>query len=131
MPTDAKTQVAVCGLHMKGFALNSQLTDLGATYVRTTNSAPCYKMYALATFPEKPGMVRVDHDGTSLEVEIWELTYEALGKFLTLIPSPLGLGQILLEDNTKVTGFICEPYGIQQAFDISFHKGWRYYVSAK
>lgn len=121
------TQVAVCGLHMNGFPLNNQLTDLGATYVKTTYTAPVYKLYALPTFPEKPGMVKVEKSGTSLEVEIWSLSYEALGRFLTMIPSPLGLGQITLEDGTLTTGFLCEPYVISHATDISHYKGWRYY----
>ncbi len=128
---DNKTEVAVCGLHMKGFALNRQLTDLGAEYVKTVNTAPVYKLYSLPTFPEKPGMVKVENGGTGIEVEVWSLSYEALGNFLTMIPSPLGLGQITLEDETTVTGFICEPYILGHAYDISFHKGWRYYLSDK
>lgn len=131
MKKENLTQVAVCGLHMKGFPLNTQLTDLNAAYVKTVHSAPCYKMYTLPTIPEKPGMVKVASDGTSLEVEIWELTYEALGRLLTQIPSPLGLGQITLEDGTTVTGFICEPYGITNARDISSYGGWRYYIRSK
>lgn len=121
------TRVAVCGLHMKGFPLNSQLTELNAVYVKTAFTAPIYKLYSLPTFPEKPGLIKVEQGGSSIEVEIWEISYESLGKFLTMIPSPLGLGQIVLEDDTTVTGFICEPYIIPHSFDISFHKGWRYY----
>ena len=59
------------------------------------------------------------------------LTYEALGKFLNMIPSPLGLGQILLINNTSVTGFICEPYAIEGAIDISSFGGYRYYLESK
>ena len=131
MPKNNTTFVAVCGLHMKEFPLNRQLTDLGATYVKTVNTAPVYKLYALPTFPEKPGMVKVEHGGTKIEVEVWEVAYESLGKFLTMIPSPLGLGQIILEDETTVTGFICEPYIINHSYDISCHNGWRYYLSDK
>jgi len=123
--------VAVCGLHMKGYGLNHQLTDLDAKYVSTTLSSPCYKMYALTTKPEKPGMVKVTDGGTSLEVEIWSMSYEALGKFLSLIPSPLGLGKISLSDGTDVIGFICEPYGIEGAVDISEFGGYRYYLQSK
>ncbi|MGN0164714.1 MAG: hypothetical protein ACI39R_00885 [Lachnospiraceae bacterium] len=127
MKNETMTQIAVCGLHMSGFPLNTQLTDLGASYVKTAHTAPVYKLFVLPTFPEKPGMVKVEKDGTSLEVEIWSLSYEALGRFLTMIPSPLGLGQITLEDGSLTTGFICEPYVIDHAADISAYKGWRYY----
>jgi allophanate hydrolase len=125
-----KKYVAVCGLHMRDFPLNRQLTDLQAAYVKTTNTASIYKLYALPTFPEKPGLIKVEDDGYPIEVELWELTYEALGKFLSIIPSPLGLGQITLEDDSTVTGFICEPYIISRSYDISLYKGWRYYRSS-
>ncbi|MCR5609551.1 MAG: hypothetical protein K6G26_10855 [Lachnospiraceae bacterium] len=125
------TSVAVCGLHMTGFNLNSQLTNLGATYQKTVNSAPIYKLYALPTFPEKPGMARVESNGSSIEVEVWNLSYDALGKFLTMIPSPLGLGKIKLEDGSEVTGFICEPYVISHSYDISIYGGWRNYIKNK
>ncbi|MCQ2497775.1 MAG: hypothetical protein MJ133_02220 [Lachnospiraceae bacterium] len=131
MKETEKTCVAVCGLHMKGYPLNVQLTSLGAEYIETTKSAPCYKLYALSTTPEKPGMVKVSEGGCSIEVEVWSLTYEALGKFLNMIPSPLGLGQILLINNTSVTGFICEPYAIEGAIDISSFGGYRYYLESK
>ena len=107
-------QLAVCGLHMRGFSLNHQLTDLNA----------------IPTFPEKPGLVRCEEGGSSIEVEIFSLTYEALGKFLSMIPSPLGLGKIVLSDATSVIGFICEPYALSDATDITSFKGWRYYRSS-
>lgn len=125
------TQIAVCGLHLSGFPLNRQLTDLGAEYVKTTCTAPVYRLYALPTFPEKPGMVKTEKDGVSVEVEIWSLSYEALGRFLNMIPSPLGLGQITLEDGTLTTGFLCEPYILSHASDISSYKGWRYYINSR
>ena len=47
--------VAVCGLHMRGLALNHQLTDLGAKFVRSAYTAPLYRLYALA------GKVQLDN----------------------------------------------------------------------
>lgn len=123
-------QLAVCGLHMRGFSLNHQLTDLNAKFVSVANTAPVYKLYAIPTFPEKPGLVRCEEGGSSIEVEIFSLTYEALGKFLSMIPSPLGLGKIVLSDETSVIGFICEPYALSDATDITSFRGWRYYRSS-
>lgn len=123
-----KIQLAVCGLHMRGFSLNRQLTGLDAEFVSVAHTAKVYKLYAIPTFPPKPGLVRCDQDGTSIEVELFSLSYEALGKFLTMIPSPLGLGKILLEDGSSVTGFICEPWALAEATDISSYGGWRYYT---
>jgi allophanate hydrolase len=51
-----------------------------------------------------------------------------VGSFLGLIPSPLGLGSIELEDGSWVKGFICEPYAIDGAKDISDLGGWRPYI---
>lgn len=122
--------LAVCGLHMREFPLNHQLTELEAKFVSVSNTAPIYKLYAIPTSPEKPGLVRCEEGGTSIEVEIFSLSFEALGKFLSLIPSPLGLGKIILSDNRSVIGFICEPYALSNATDISSFKGWRYYRSS-
>lgn len=123
-----KVQIAVCGLHMRGFALHYQLTSLQAEYVETTYTKPQYKLYALPTFPEKPAIVKtISEKGEKIEVELYELTYDALGRFMEVVPSPLGLGKILLEDGREVIGFICEPYALDNAFDITVFKGWRYY----
>lgn len=123
-----KIQLAVCGLHMRGFSLNRQLTDLNAEFLSVARTAPVYKLYAIPTFPPKPGLVRCSQDGASIEVELFSLSYEALGKFLSLIPSPLGLGKILLDNGASVIGFICEPYVLPEASDISSYGGWRYYT---
>lgn len=38
-----KFQLAVCGLHLTGLPLNWQLTDLGATLVKSCKSASEYR----------------------------------------------------------------------------------------
>lgn len=120
-------QLAVCGLHLKGFPLELQLLNLDAVYQKTTLTAPCYSLYTLNTDPPKPGLVRQDQNGSAIEVDIWELSFEALGKFLSEIPSPLTLGKVKLPDGNTVTGFLCEPYALSDAVDISYTGGWRYY----
>ena len=66
--------IAVVGAHLSGEPLNGQLTERGATLVRTARTAPGYSFYALAnTTPPKPGLV---FDGTGqglIEVEIWDM----------------------------------------------------------
>lgn len=124
-------QIAVCGLHMRGFPLNHQLSELNAEFDSVAHTAPIYKLFAIPTSPEKPGLVRVEKGGASIEVEVFSLSYEALGKFLSLIPSPLGLGKIKLSDETSVIGFICEPYALSDATDITSFGGWRNYKSSR
>ena len=54
-----------------------------------------------------------------------------LGSFLALIPSPLGLGKVELIDGSEVVGFICEPYGIEGATEITQTGGWRNWIAER
>jgi len=58
------------------------------------------------------------------------VTAEALGRFLTMIPAPLALGTVELEDGSTATGFVCEPRAIGGARDITELGGWRAYKQA-
>lgn len=124
-------RVVVCGAHLDGLALNWQLKQRGARLLETTQSSADYQLFALAGGPPfRPGMVRVEHGGVAIEVEVWELPSRELGSFLTGIPAPLGLGKVQLADGRWECGFICEPYGLQGARDISHLGGWRAYLQA-
>lgn len=126
--------LAVVGAHLSGQPLNHQLTDRGATLVRTTRTAPCYRLYALDTSPPKPGLVRTADDGTTdpgagaVEVELWQLDDAGLGSFLAGVPAPLCLGSVELEDRTTVIGFLCEELATRGQPDITDLGGWRAYL---
>jgi allophanate hydrolase len=125
-------RLVVCGAHLEGLALNWQLLKRGAHRVERTFSSPDYRLYALAGGPPlRPGMVRVAEDGVAIEVEVWELPSSELGSFLTGIPAPLGLGKVQLADGSWETGFICEPYGLEGAEDISHLGGWRAWLASR
>ena len=51
--------------------------------------------------------------------------------YLTGIPAPLGLGKVQLADGRWESGFICEPYGLEGALDISHLGGWRAYLETR
>ena len=124
-----RARLVVCGAHLDGLALNWQLKQRGARLVETTSSSSDYQLYALAGGPPfRPGMVRVKDGGVSIAVEVWELPSSELGSFLTGIPAPLGLGKVQLADGRWESGFICEPYGLEGATDISHLGGWRAYL---
>ena len=126
-----RARLVVCGAHLQGLPLNGQLLARGARRLAVTRSAPRYRLYALAGGPPlRPGMVRVAEDGAAIEVEVWELPSSELGSFLTGIPAPLGLGKVELADGSWETGFICEPYGLAGAEDITAHGGWRAWLAA-
>jgi allophanate hydrolase len=126
-------RIAVVGAHLSGQPLNHQLTARGATLVATTDTAPCYRLFALRTDPPKPGLLRVA-DGTAgagpIEVEVWDLEPAAFASFVDEIPSPLGIGRILLDDETDVAGFLCEAFAVRGAPDITGYGGWRAYRAA-
>ena len=119
--------LAVCGLHMRGFELESQMLEHGAVFVRQTKSAPVYRMIKLPSDPPKPGLMRSNNkQGTAIELELWEMPIEKVGHFMTNIPAPLGIGKVLLEDESEVLGFICEANALEIGEDISYTGGWRY-----
>ncbi|KNH45587.1 allophanate hydrolase [Pseudomonas lini] len=124
-----RARLVVCGAHLDGLALNWQLKQRGARLLEATHSSPDYQLYALAGGPPyRPGMVRVKEGGAAIAVEVWELPSSELGSFLTAIPAPLGLGKVQLADGRWESGFICEPYGLEGAVDISQLGGWRAYL---
>ena len=123
--------VAVVGAHLSGEPLNHQLTDRGGKLLRTCRTADCYRLFAIpGTKPPKPGLVRVRGatGGTGIEVEVWGLSKESFGDFVALIPPPLGIGTLLLEDGTGVKGFVCESYAVEGARDITSFGGWRAFM---
>lgn len=119
------TPVAVCGLHMRGFPLEKQMKEHGASFVREGKSAPRYKLFKLPTSPAKPGLIKQEKGGASIELEIWEMPLETFGRFAALIPAPLGIGKIELADGTEVPGFVCEGYASEGAEDVTAAGSWR------
>ena len=129
-PPAASVRLAVVGAHLSGQPLNHQLVGRGAHLVRSTRTARSYRLYALqGTSPPKPGLVRVDGNGASIEVEVWELTHQAFGSFVAEVPAPLVIGTVELEDGSTVKGFLCEPRALEGARDITAHGGWRAFQS--
>jgi allophanate hydrolase len=129
-PHARRHRLAVVGAHLTGQPLNHQLTDLGAVLCTTTTTAPDYRLYALDTSPPKPGLLRAPAGGgAAIEVEVWALDDAGLGAFVSAIPAPLGVGRVTLADGTEVTGFLCEPYAVEQAREITASGGWRAYLA--
>ncbi|MFG2728035.1 allophanate hydrolase [Streptomyces canus] len=126
-----ETRLAVVGAHLTGQPLNPQLLALGARLDRTTTTAPVYRLHALRTAPPKPGLVHVGEGGAAIEVEVWRLPAEGLGRLLTALPRPMTLGSVQLADGTEVPGFLCEPSALTDAEDITSFGGWRSYLNAE
>ena len=124
--------VLVCGAHLSGLPLNWQLTDRNARLKQTTTTANAYRMYALAGGPPfRPGLIRDDKQGAAIAVEVWSVPSEQFGSFVAGIPAPLGIGKVQLHDGSWVSGFICEPYGLDGATEITQLGSWRAYLASK
>ncbi len=128
--TGDEIPIAVVGAHLSGMALNSELKAHGARLLEATSTAPDYRLYALATTPPKPGMLRVEAGaGTSIEIELWALPAVAFANFVAAIPPPLSIGTVRLKDGRGIKGFIVEAADIGSAKDISAFGGWRSFVA--
>jgi allophanate hydrolase len=125
--------MAVVGAHLTGQPLNWQMTERKARLVKTIKTDAHYRLYVLPnSTPAKPGLVYTpDFAGPGIELEVWAMPEDTVGTFLNGIPAPLGLGTVLLEDGSRVKGFLCEPAGIVGAEEITHLGGWRAYMLAK
>ena len=122
-------EIAVVGAHLQGMPLHSQLTERHARFIKSCKSSKSYQLFALPnTTPPKPGLVKAKTNGVAIDLEVYAMPASEVGSFLGLIPAPLGLGNIELDDGSWVKGFICEPYAIEGAKDISDLGGWKAYI---
>jgi allophanate hydrolase len=124
-------ELLVVGAHRRGQPLNGRLVEAGARFLGAARTAPAYKMYALDTTPPKPGLVRVETGGATLEGELWALSAAALGALLGALPAPMALGPVTLADGRSVVGFQCEPAALDGAADITAHGSWPAYLAAR
>jgi allophanate hydrolase len=128
-PVEGEIALAVVGAHMRGLPLNRELTARGGRFLRSVETAPCYRLFSLPGGPpHRPGLVR-DEAGGHIALEIWALPEEEIGSLLAGIPAPLGLGTLTLADGGTVKGFLCESWGARDATDITATGGWRAFLA--
>jgi allophanate hydrolase len=120
--------LVVVGAHLRGQPLEHQLLDLGGRFLTAGRTAPCYRLFALPTEPPKPGLVRVEDGGASIEAEVWALPVAGFGAFVAAVPSPLAIGTVHLADGWSAPGFLCESVAAHTAPDITETGGWRAYL---
>jgi len=126
-------RLAVVGAHLTGMPLNTQLQERKAIFVESTLTANTYRLFALPnTTPPKPGLIRckAGETGAEIIVELWDVPLQHFGSFVALIPAPLGIGTLTLEDGREVKGFICEGAAVEGATDITHLGGWRAYIKS-
>ncbi|MBB1251380.1 allophanate hydrolase [Rhizobium sp. G21] len=131
-PASNWAQIVVVGAHLTGMPLNHELTGPGGRLVKACKTAGDYRLYVLPnTTPPKPGLIRdPGFSGGGLDVEVWSIPYDAFGRFVANIPSPLGIGKVTLEEGSQVSGFLCEPFAVQGAREVTDLGGWRAYIAS-
>lgn len=124
-------KLAVVGAHLKDMPLHWQLTSRDAEFVGAFETAPSYKLYAIAdSVPPKPALVH-DEGGAAIKVEVYELGVAEFGSFTVDVPAPLAIGNVTLADGTTVKGFVSEPRALTGAEDITHLGGWRAFIASK
>ncbi|KAK4073255.1 uncharacterized protein Triagg1_5535 [Trichoderma aggressivum f. europaeum] len=130
---EKRISVAVVGAHLSGMPLNKDLVSRGAVLSRKTRTSNRYRLFALQneSGPARPGLQRLQgaQAGTEIVVEVWEIPETAYAGFSDTSPSPLSIGKIKLRDESWVSGFVCEPYGLEGAVDITHFASWRSYIN--
>lgn len=124
-------RLAVVGAHLEGMPLHWQLTSRNATFVCATETAPTYRLYAMAdSVPPKPALVH-DTSGGAIKLEVYELESAAFGTFVAEVPPPLAIGTVTLSDGSSVKGFVAEPRALAGAQDITRYGGWKSYLGSE
>jgi allophanate hydrolase len=125
-----RVKLAVVGAHLKDMPLHWQLTSRDAVFVEATQTAPTYRLYAMAdSTPPKPALIH-SADGSTIAVEVYELDVSAFGSFTAEVPAPLAIGTVTLADGSSVKGFVAEPRAITGAQDITGLGGWRAFIAS-
>ena len=121
--------LAVVGAHLKDMPLHWQLTSREAKFIGALETAPSYRLYAMAdSVPPKPALVHSE-DGGAIAVEVYELGVAEFGSFVAEVPPPLAIGTVTLADGSSVKGFVAEPRALTGAEDITSLGGWRAYIA--
>ncbi|GFM28934.1 allophanate hydrolase [Novosphingobium sp. PY1] len=122
-------KLAVVGAHLKDMPLHWQLTSRNARFVGAFQTAPSYRLYAIAdSVPPKPALVH-SPDGGEIAVEVYELDVAEFGSFVVEVPAPLAIGTVTLSDGSSVKGFVAEPRALAGAQDITELGGWRAFIA--
>jgi allophanate hydrolase len=124
-------KLAVVGAHLEGMPLHWQLTSRNAVFVGAFETAPSYRLYAMAdSTPPKPALV-YDPGGAAMKVEVYELGVAEFGSFVVDVPPPLAIGTVTLADGSQVKGFVAEPRALNGATDITHLGGWRAFIAQR
>lgn len=112
---------------MRGLALNKNLVDARAKFVREAKTSPKYRLWSIDD--SYPAMMRDDNQGTEIDLEIWDIPLNGLIHVLNNEPPGLVMGKIELEDGDWVFGILGENHICNNRLEITQWGGWRKYLN--
>ena len=121
--------LAVNGTLMRGLALNGNLVEVGARFVREARTAPTYRLWSIGD--RHPAMVRVGTGGAAVAVEIWDVPPAGIADVLQKEPPGLSIGKVMLDDGEDVLGVLGEMILCEGQREITRYGGWRAYLAAR
>ena len=104
---DPPVLLAVNGTLMRGLELNPNMLEVGAEFVRESQTEPAYRLYSIND--NHPAMIRVSRGGVAVAVEVWAVPPAGLARILQNEPPGLSIGKVKLIDCSVVLGVIGEP----------------------
>ena len=121
-------RLAVNGTLMRGLALNRNLLEAGATFVRETTTGPNYRLWSIGD--RHPAMLRAASGGAAIAVEVWEVPAAGLASILLKEPPGLCVGKVRLADGEETLGVLGEPILCEGQREITEYGGWRAYAAS-
>ena len=86
-----KVFLAVNGTLMRGLELENNLKEVGASFIKESQTEKAYRLYSINDC--YPAMVK-DDNGASIDVEVYELSKEAMEIVLSKEPEGLTIEKI-------------------------------------
>ncbi|HEY3608625.1 MAG TPA: allophanate hydrolase [Pseudonocardiaceae bacterium] len=129
-PPVHRTLLAVAGAHLTGQPANPDLVELGGRLYARARTAGGYRMFTVpGPFP-RPGLVHTgDGPAAGVEVEVWDLPLDSVGRLVSMIAEPLHLGPLTLDDGATVTAFVADRTCATATADITAAGGWRAHLA--
>ena len=124
-----KILLAVNGTLMQGLALNQNLLDVQAEFVRESRTSASYRLWSIND--QYPAMLRDEDLGNNIDLELWKVSSAGLLELLKSEPPGLCLGKVELEDGSRVLCILGEYYITRESVEITSHGGWRNYIGQK
>jgi gamma-glutamylcyclotransferase (GGCT)/AIG2-like uncharacterized protein YtfP len=115
-------QLFVNGTLMRGEALHQNMS--ACQFVHEARTAPSYRLFLMGG-GSYPGMIRVAHGGVCIAGELYEVPDVQVDDIFAREPPHLYLGEVELEDGSRVQGVLCDPEATHQRPEITAYGGWR------